>query len=116
MTDFTIATRQKADTLFEGAPSLASGESSTTGVRKVQGYGAVQVFASSQESFEVRVLESCNQDGPFVRTATLTSTVVGTLQVVCERVQQGGVFMQLQVVGAGAQATVDFCGQGLPLG
>lgn len=111
-----IATRQKADELFESSAPLGAGATFTSQPRRVIGYDTIAILAISDQPFAITVEEACEADGTFVQTQTIPSSLVAGVQQVCTRIRPCGAFMVLALGNLGAAMTaLDFCGQGVPL-
>lgn len=117
MTDlsFIVPTRQKAEALFQSSVPIASAGSFKSDAKLVMGYATASIFAVSDQSFQVVVLESCDPEGPFAVTQTFTSSANGSSQAVSQRFAPFGEYMKLIVspIGPG-MGEFDLLGQGIP--
>jgi hypothetical protein len=110
-----IATRQDAEVLFQRDAPLGAAASFISPVRRVEGYFAVNLLAISDQSFSIVVEEGCLGTGPFVQTATYTSSLVLGVQRVCVQHFPCGSFMRTTLGNLGpAQGFLSYCGLGLP--
>lgn len=110
-----IPTRQKADLLFSTDTPLGAGATFVSPIREVDGYNAVTFLAIASTAFTIVVNEACEAGGPFVETATLTSSVVAGQNVVCARVFPCGSFMRTSLGNlGGAQTALSYCAHGVP--
>jgi hypothetical protein len=114
----TIETRQEAERLFVLDAPIAAGGSITLDVRKVAGYGVVAFLGISDRALSIVVEEANEEEGPFVVVATLTSSVVGSNDVICSRVEPCGSFMKITVSNPSGtdQTRMDLVGLGIPIG
>lgn len=114
--NFQIETRQKTDEVFTTMEPLAAGDSRSLGVRLVLGYALVAFFGISDAPFQVLIFEDCDSDGSFPAIAALSSSLVGGVYLVCERVAPCGSYMMARVLSTGAaQSFLELCGRGVPL-
>jgi hypothetical protein len=117
--NFVVPTRQKDDVLFEHGEVIAVGTPVGLDARLVSGYGSIKFFASSDVAFQVRVEESCSEDGPWTETNRLASALdaAGINQLVCTTVLPCSQFMRV-FVDALAMGMSEFslCGLGHPIG
>jgi len=115
---FQVPTRQKTDMLFNSTVPLAAGDSQVFDVRLILGYSSVSVLAFSNQAFSVHLEEACMPEGPFVRTATLTSAVgPDGKQLICDRIPPCGIYgrMVLENTSAFPQTSMTFCAIGIPV-
>jgi len=114
---FTIATRQKADALFEVSAPLEAAEERELDVRLVLGYAQIMFFGFGDQPFQISVRGSCSENGTFVEVGTLSSEVQGSNNVICERLEFCAPYMKLFVSNPGAAQTIfSLCVHGLPIG
>lgn len=115
-TEFTIGTRQRADVLFHSDEPLGAGQSVSSGILDVRGYGTISILGSSGPTFTVSVREACFPDGVLIEVSSLPSAASGPSQVVCERINPCGAFVEIALTNTGGapQGSLDFCVQGLP--
>lgn len=55
MSDFVIPTRQKTDILFQSSTPIASGDSFTSRIARVDGYNQVAILAVSDQPFTITI-------------------------------------------------------------
>jgi len=84
--------------------------------REIAGFDVVSFFAVSDQPFSIAVFESCGCCGPWVNTATLTSSVVDGQQVISVRRASNAKFMRLVVTNTGGATQTAFalCVFGIP--
>ena len=115
-----IPSRQRADQLIESTTNLGVGATFSSDTRQVDGYGGLNIYGFSNESFLVRIQEALSADGPFNETDRETSAIneAGTFQQVCRRFVPCGDFVRVFVdnLGAGTTTTFQFQVLGLPVG
>lgn len=112
-----IATRQKADILFDTDTPLAAAGTFTPDEREVLGYDSIAILAIADQPFTITVQEACTAGGQYVVTQTLASSPVSGVEAICTRIRPCGAFMimELDNPGATAMTSLDFCAQGIPL-
>lgn len=102
-----IPTRQKTDSFFTTRDPIAPPAMTfSSGVTRVEGYGAVAIFAVSDQPFTIEVNEAAFSDGTFVTTQTLASALVDGSQVVNTRITHNSSFMELVLTNTGGLQTV----------
>lgn len=111
----SIPTRQLTEALFKSDDRLAAAGSFVSPVKLVAGYHAIEFLVITDQMFSLVVEEACRPTGPFVQTASYTSTSVGTQQQLCRRHFPCGPYMRVTLGNlAGDQTFLSFCGTGLP--
>lgn len=111
----SIQTRQRSELLFHAETPPLGGAAFVSPDMLVAGFNAVEVFAVSDQPFDIRILEACRPGGTFVVTQTLHSVASGADQAICTRVLPCGTKMQMALQYTGATGTfLSFCASGLP--
>jgi hypothetical protein len=113
-----VATRQKADRLFEFLDELDGGSIADLDAREVSGYGRVGFLGMAEQSFRITVTEGCDPEGLMAPSLIVDSTPdpVSGLQRICQLVFPCGLFMKVSVENLGSTSGIRFCAWGLPHG
>lgn len=114
----TVATRQKADRLFEFIDELEGSAIAELDTRLVSGYGRIGFLGMGEQPFRLTVSEACTPDGLMAPTLILDSSPdpLTGLQKICTLAFPCGPFMMVSLENLGAGAGIRFCGWGLPHG
>jgi hypothetical protein len=118
---FAIATRQKADVLFESSSPLGILGFFASPVRRVSGYAKISILAASDQPFGLNVEEavSVKPDGTgnFVQTdPTIAAVLVGGNFQIVTTIKPFGRFMKM-VLGnlGGPEGFLSLLVKGIPL-
>ncbi len=116
--EFSALGRQQSDELLTRTDALTAGQTVTFNVRRVSGYGAMEVYARGSTAMEVRVAQSCQSGGPFTNVFTFRSTPVGSFHVLSERFATTAPFIEVELeeLDVVLQTALQFCLTGLPVG